>query len=59
MKNATAGTAAAANIQRQPFCALKASSQFTRYESRMPVTMVIWFSATSLPRLLAGATSAM
>ena len=46
--------AAVANIQRQPFCALNASSQFTRYESRMPVTMVIWFRATSLPAAARG-----
>ena len=58
-KKASEGTTAETNIQRQLAGPPKESSQFTRYASRMPVTMAIWLSETRRPRIAAGDTSAM
>jgi len=37
----------------------KERSQFTKYASRMPVTIAIWLSETSRPRIARGEISAM
>ena len=73
-RKAIEGTAAAQNIQRQAICpfhdaAMSAAEksagmgsaicQFTIWAARMPTTIVIWFSETSLPRISEGATSAI
>ena len=63
-RNATAGKAAAQNIQRQAICSFHTgssltSSQLTTCAAKMPMTMVSWLSDTSLPRTDVGATSAI
>ena len=74
MKNRAEGMAVSANIQRQPVWPYQefwmnssvdpAGRLRTRYQlmycaSRMPTTRVSWFMDTSLPRIWAGAISAM
>ena len=73
-RKATEGTAAAQNIQRQAICPFhdaamsagvnaagmgSAICQFTIWAANIPITMVIWFRLTSLPRMCIGATSAI
>ena len=73
-KKSRAGTVSAPNIQRQPVCPFqearisaavapaatgRAMSQLATWAARMPMTMVSWLTETSLPRISAGAISAM
>ena len=65
MRNKAAGNAVAQNIQRQPASVfhwgvwVPAILQFTIWAASIPITMVSWLRVTSLPRMDAGAASAM